>query len=60
MRSKIVISDAPMHKEECPLWELKCNREQCWCVGGYYDSLTFEFEKCPYCVALNNEKHYDL
>ena len=57
MNSKIVISEAPTHKRECPLWDIKCDKLQyCWCEGGYYDSLTFEFDKCPYCVAINDLK----
>ena len=52
--SKIVLNEAPTHREECPMYELLCKGkfDNCWCVGGYYDSPTFEFDKCPHCQTL--------
>ena len=53
--NRIVLNEAPTHREECPMYELLCkgNFDGCMCVGSYYDSLTFDFEKCPYCKTLD-------
>ena len=51
---KIILNKEPTHKEECPIYELLCKDKVygCMCVGGYFDSLTFDFDKCPYCQTL--------
>ena len=51
-RCKIILNEAPIFVEEdCPLYRAVC-QGNCKCRGGYYDSMTFEFEKCPYCTTL--------
>jgi len=53
-KTKIVLDKAPQNRGECIMDSLLCNKLQyCWCEGGYYDSLTFDFDKCPYCIALS-------
>ena len=60
--SKFVLDIAPSYAEECPFYKAFCDNQWkyaytngCACVGGYSDSRTFDFEKCPYCVVLKND-----
>ena len=46
--SNLSWNKCPFMKNEriCLFTESECN-----CVGGYYDSMYFEFSKCPYCTV---------
>lgn len=62
--SKIVLDSTPnLSGNECPFlhyyrydggWVCDMSHKECPCVGGYYDSLFFEFTDCPYCTVKNN------
>lgn len=62
--NKIIVNEEPTKKRDCILYDLKC--KFCDCEGGYYDSLTFDFSKCPYCISIdkiiddNNREEYTI
>ena len=59
-KAKILLDISPMDVEECPF--VKINNDsyyrqynciiggcECHCISGYSDSISFDFDKCPYC-----------
>lgn len=59
--SKIILHEAPCSSQDCPFcsYDNKCKLSgdrECNCIGGYRDSLTFDFSKCDRCTAPNNEE----
>lgn len=54
--SKIVLDEEVKEETSCPLYNLGLCKK-CKCIGGYYDSRTFDFEKCPYCTTASKYKN---
>lgn len=51
-KCKILLNEKPiLPEDDCPFYRTICQGD-CRCRGGYYDSMTFEFEKCPYCTTM--------
>jgi len=57
--AKIILDSEPSaFSNKCPFMkgESTCtftNRE-CDCIGGYYDSISFDFERCNYCMSMKD------
>lgn len=55
--AKIVLDEEPssLSWNKCPFMKDKqiClfTESECDCIGGYYDSLSFDFDKCKYCTV---------
>lgn len=60
--SKIVLDSEPnLSFDRCPLMypdrnECILGKFHCPCIGGYYDSLSFDFDECPYCTTIDKVK----
>lgn len=53
---RIVLDTAPSFWDDCPFMrdKNKCflnNMGKCDCFGGYYDEISFDFSRCPYCTT---------
>ena len=60
---KILLESKPILSEDCPFitnsGKCRIDDRECHCLWGYYDSINFSFDKCPYCTVHRETVTYN-